>query len=86
MIKNLYQESSKISSQIEFTDAPSKYKIESVFQYYSKFIIEKPFHLSDTSEEKVFKIMQNIDISKAAGIDNLSGRFLKDGAEILAKV
>ena len=29
--------------------------------------------------------MQNIDISKAAGIDNLSGKFLKDGAGILAK-
>ena len=58
---------------------------ESVFQCYSKFIIEKPFHLSITSEEGVFKIIQNIDISKAAGIDNLSGKFLKDGAEILAK-
>ena len=29
--------------------------------------------------------MQNIDNSKAAGIDNLSGQFLKDGAEILTK-
>ena len=29
--------------------------------------------------------MQNIDILKAAGIDNLSGKLLKDGAEILAK-
>ena len=29
--------------------------------------------------------MQNIDISKAAGIDNLSAKFLKDRAEILAK-
>ena len=58
---------------------------ESVFQYYSKFIIEKRFHLSITSQEEVFKIIQNIDISKAAGIDNLSGKFLKDGAEILAK-
>ena len=48
-------------------------------------ITEKPFHLSDTSEEEVFKIMQGIDISKAAGIDNLSGKFLKDGTEILAK-
>ena len=70
---------------IKLPNAPNKYNIESVFQYYSKFIIEKPFHLSITSEEEVFKMMQNIDISKAAGIDNLSGKFLKDGAEILAK-
>ena len=70
---------------IKLPNAPNKYNIESVFQYYSKFIIEKPFHLSITSQEEVFKIIQNIGISKAAGIDNLSGKFLKDGAEILAK-
>ena len=29
--------------------------------------------------------MENIEISKAAGIDKLSGMFLKDGAEILSK-
>ena len=57
-------------------------KTESVFQDYSKIIIEIPFNLSDISE--VFKIMQDIDILQTAGI-NLSGKFLKDGAEILAK-
>ena len=40
---------------------------------------------SITSEEEVFKTIQNINISKAAGINNISGKFLKDGAEILAK-
>ena len=34
---------------------------------------------------KVFEIMEKIEISKAAGIDELSGRFLKDGSEILSK-
>ena len=29
--------------------------------------------------------MQNIDISKTAGKENLPGKFLKDGAEILTK-
>ena len=43
-------------------------------------LTEKPFHLNDTSEQEAFKIIQNIDISKAAGIDNLSGKCLKDGA------
>ena len=33
----------------------------------------------------VLKFLKNIDISKTAGIDNLPGRFLKDGAVILAK-
>ena len=39
--------------------------------------------MKDTSE--VLEIMQNINISKAAGIDKLSGKFLRDGAEILVK-
>ena len=70
---------------IKLPNAPNKYEIESVFQCYSKFMIEKPFHVSITSEEKVFKTIQNIDISKAAGTENLYEKFLKDGAEILAK-
>ena len=70
---------------IKLPNAPNKHSTESVFQYYSKFIIKKPFHPSYTSEEEVFKIMQNIDISKAAGKDNQSGKLLKDGTEILAK-
>ena len=42
------------------------------------------FHIKSTSEEKVFKINENIETFKAAGIDKLPGRFLKDGAEILS--
>ena len=37
------------------------------------------------TEDIVLKLLRNIDISKAVGIDNLPGRFLKDGAVILAK-
>ena len=37
------------------------------------------------NEDIVLKLLKNIDISKAAGIDNLPGRFLKHGAVILAK-
>ena len=69
---------------MKIPNAPNKYNI-SAFQYYSKFIIEKPFHLNDTSEEEVFKIMQNIGISRAAEGDKLSGKFFKYGAQILAK-
>ena len=43
------------------------------------------FYIKSTSKEKVFKIMENIEISKASGIDKLPGRFLKDGAKILSK-
>ena len=40
---------------IKLPNAPNKYNLQSVFQYYSKYIIEKPFHLSGTSEEEVLK-------------------------------
>ena len=43
------------------------------------------FQLKQTTEDIVLKLLKNIDISKAAGVDNLPGRFLKDGAVILAK-
>ena len=43
------------------------------------------FCLDNTSEEIVMEIMKNTESSEAAGVDRLSGRFLKDGANILAK-
>ena len=41
--------------------------------------------MKPTTEDIVLKLLKNIDISEAAGVDNLPGRFLKDGAVILAK-
>ena len=43
------------------------------------------FNPNLTTEKKVLEALQFINISKAAGIDKISGRFLKDGANILAK-
>ena len=37
------------------------------------------------SEETVLKFLQDLDESKAAGLDNLSGKFLKDGATVSVK-
>ena len=37
------------------------------------------------SEETVLKLPQDLDANKAAGLDNLSGKFLKDGATVSAK-
>ena len=41
--------------------------------------------MKPTTEDIVLKLLKNIDISKAAGVDNLPERFLKDGAVILVK-
>ena len=59
--------------------------LESVFLYYSNFAIPELFHIKSTSEENVFKIMENIEIFEASGIDKLPGRFLKGGVKILSK-
>ena len=70
---------------VKIADPSNKYNLESVFLYYSNFAIREVFHIKSTSEEKVFKIMEYIGIYQSAGIDELPGRFLKDGAEILSK-
>ena len=37
------------------------------------------------SEETVLKLLRDIDENKATGLDNVSVKFLKDGATVLAK-
>ena len=56
-----------------------------VHQYYKNTELKDNFHLNLTTEMKVLEVLQFIDISKAAEIDEISGRFLKDSANILAK-
>ena len=62
---------------------PNKFDINSVHQYYKN--IELKGNLNLTTEKKALEVLQLIVILKAAGIDKISGRFLKDGANILAK-
>ena len=64
---------------------PNKYGIDSVKNFYKDLNITTNFQLKPINEDVVLKVLKNIVISQAAGIDNLPGRFLKDGAVILAK-
>ena len=68
-----------------FSNSPNKFDINSVHHYYKNIELKDNFNLNLTTEKKVLEVLQFIDISKAAGIDKISGRFLKDGANILAK-
>ena len=43
------------------------------------------FEFSGASPEKILNILKGLNPSKAGSIDNLSGKFLKDGADILAR-
>ena len=63
----------------------NKYGVLSVAQYCSHLGLTKKFDLLPTEKDYVFKILRDIDTSKAAGIDRLPGRFLKDGTDVLAK-
>ena len=58
---------------------PNKYGIDSVINITTKF------QLKPKTEDIGLKLLKNIDISKATGINNLPGRFLMDGIVILAK-
>ena len=64
---------------------PKRYTFNSVIQYYRHFIQTDAFHLTYTTEIDIEKILRSTNIRKAAGIDDLSGRFLKDGSRVLSK-
>ena len=52
--------------------------------YYKKYNLKERLLFAKIESDKVFKILKNFDESKAPGIDDLSGIFLKDGAALLA--
>ena len=43
----------------------------------------KKLHFQTIQTRYISDLLKNCDINKAAGIDDLSGTFLKDGADIL---
>ena len=90
-LKSVAQTFSKFYSNLaesllnNLSNSPNKFDINSVHHYYKNLEIKDYFNLNLTTEKKVLKVLQFIEISKAAGIDKISGRFLKDSANILAK-
>ena len=64
-----------------------KFSLPSVRQYYVK-ILKLPnskFKSNFVFDETISKILKNMDENKTVGMDNLSGKFLKDRATVLAK-
>ena len=73
------------SPPIKLPNSPDKYNLESVINYYSSFTIADNFCLNiKPSENKALKVIKEIEISKAASMNKLSGKFLLDAAEILS--
>ena len=84
IFKTFFSEISK-SLLDKLPDPPNKFNINSVREYYKFLNLREEFNFSRVSEETVHKIIQNLDVKKAAGIDNVSAVFLKDGAEFLVQ-
>ena len=64
-----------------------RFGLNSVRQYCKK-VLKYPkskFKFNAVSEENVLKLLQDWDENKAAGLNNISGKFLKNGATVLAK-
>ena len=64
---------------------PNKITLHTAFPHYNSIIQSDSFNLATVSENTISLILKNTKVSKVAGLDNLSGHFLKDGAKVLAK-
>ena len=64
-----------------------RFGLNSVQQYYENILNypKSKFKFDVVSEETVLKLLQDLDENKAAGLVNLSDKFLKDEATVLAK-
>ena len=64
---------------------PNKFDNNSVLEFYKPLNLEEnPFHFTKVSEKTISDFLKELKANKATGIDNLSGRFLKDGSKVLA--
>ena len=57
--------------------------MESMNGYYKKHNLKENSIFPNIQSDKVFKTLKNFDATKASGIDDLSGAFLKNGAKLL---
>ena len=70
---------------VKLPKSPNRYTIKSVSDYYEKLPLSENFKLDSITEGYLFNVLKNVEVTKAAGLDQISGKFLKDGARILAK-
>ena len=65
--------------------APKKFTTQTTKNYYAKTscTVSNDFEVSNVSHEDVKKILRSLDTSKAAGINQIPAKFLRDGAEVL---
>ena len=66
---------------------PNIFNESKIASYYDNDAVSKDLNFQhlETSFEKILSILKGLNPSKAAGIDNSSGKFLKGGAHVLAR-
>ena len=66
---------------------PNIFTESKIASYYNNNVVSKDlnFQVLQMSPEKISSILKGLNSSKAAGLDNLSGKFLKDGGHVLAR-
>ena len=68
---------------LKLPKAPNLYTLGKTLYYNSLDLSRNSFKFSQISED-MRKYLINLSPNKASGIDNLSGKFLNDGADVLA--
>ena len=82
--QNLAQYCPNLASKLP--PSPNAFTESKVASYYDNIKFKDlNFEFSETSPEKILNVLEGLNPSKVAGFDNLSGKFLKDGADILAR-
>ena len=65
--------------------ASKKFDIEAVKDYYNDMfeLSHNKLNFQTVQPNTISNLLKSCNVNKAAGIDNISGRFLKDGADVL---
>ena len=56
---------------VKLPQAPNRYTIKFVSDYYKQISLSENFRLDSTTEEYLFKLLEKIEITKAAAIDQI---------------
>ena len=70
---------------VKLPKSPNRYTIKFVSDYYEKLSLSENFKLDSITEGYLFNVLKNVEVTKAEGLDQISGKFLKDGARIFVK-
>ena len=57
---------------------PNRYTSNFVSDCYKKLALSEYFKYGSACEDCLYKLLKNAEVTKAAGIDQISGQFLKD--------